>query len=205
MRSGRGNCLLPVAWVVEKTATLVCKLRASTTVLCPISTSSQTCCQFCAQPLRSLANQMSYTDKSLATDGELPNPPSSGNQESRFIGRSTWSTWYSVLLCFFSQSSAEATTKALPKDKNAPGFAAAMTALLSRAYSLRFIPLRLYTDAVRVGRLHTMCEGWADASLQYMGSGGFTVSTKVPKIGTETLVLWGRQDKILDPKLYAER
>lgn len=29
------------------------------------------CCKFCAQPLRSLANQMSYTDKSLATDGEL--------------------------------------------------------------------------------------------------------------------------------------
>lgn len=50
-----------------------------------------------------------------------------------------------------------------------------------------------------------MCEGWADASLQYMGSGGFSVSTKVPNIDAETLVLWGRQDKILDPKLYAER
>ncbi|CAM9144883.1 unnamed protein product [Laminaria digitata] len=81
-----------------------------------------------SKPLRSLANQMSYTDKSLATE-----------------------------------------------------------------------------DAVRVGRLHTMCDGWAEASLQYMGSGGFTVSTKVPNIETETLVLWGRQDKILDPKLYAER
>eukprot|EP00903_Cladosiphon_okamuranus_P010652 g10072.t2 len=81
-----------------------------------------------SKPLRSLANKMSYTDKSLATD-----------------------------------------------------------------------------DAVRVGRLHTMCEGWADASLQYMGSGGFTVSAKVPNIDTETLILWGRQDKILDPNLYAER
>lgn len=50
-----------------------------------------------------------------------------------------------------------------------------------------------------------MCEGWADASLQYMGSGGFAVSSKVPNIETETLVLWGRQDKILDPNLYAER
>ncbi|CAN0471014.1 unnamed protein product [Ectocarpus sp. 12 AP-2014] len=81
-----------------------------------------------SKPLRSLANQMSYTDKSLATE-----------------------------------------------------------------------------DAVRVGRLHTMCDGWADASLQYMSSGGFAVSTKVPSINQETLVLWGRQDKILDPKLYAER
>lgn len=68
-----------------------------------------------------------------------------------------------------------------------------------------FTICRPCTDAVRVGRLHTMCEGWADASLKYMGSGGFTVSTKVPNIDTETLVLWGRQDKILDPKLYAER
>ena len=64
---------------------------------------------------------------------------------------------------------------------------------------------RYASDAVRVGRLHTMCDGWAEASLKYMGSGGFTVSTKVPNIETETLVLWGRQDKILDPKLYAER
>lgn len=67
------------------------------------------------------------------------------------------------------------------------------------------LPPFLCTDAVRVGRLHTMCKGWADASLQYMGSGGFTVSSKVPNIETETLVLWGRQDKILDPNLYAER
>lgn len=50
-----------------------------------------------------------------------------------------------------------------------------------------------------------MCDGWADASLQYMSSGGFAVSAKVPSINQETLVLWGRQDKILDPKLYAER
>ena len=61
------------------------------------------------------------------------------------------------------------------------------------------------SDAVRVGGLHTMCDGWADASLQYMGSGGFAVSSKVKSIETETLVIWGRQDKILDPKLYADR
>lgn len=50
-----------------------------------------------------------------------------------------------------------------------------------------------------------MLDGWADANVKYMASGGFTVSTKVPNIATETLVLWGRQDKILDPKLYAQR
>lgn len=60
-------------------------------------------------------------------------------------------------------------------------------------------------DAVRVGRLHVLCEGWADASLQYMRGGGFSVSAKVPNIATETLILWGRQDEILDPKRYAQR
>lgn len=58
---------------------------------------------------------------------------------------------------------------------------------------------------MRVGRLHVLSEGWADASLQYMNSGGFSVSAKVPNIDIETLVLWGRQDKILDPNLYAQR
>ncbi|CAM9465701.1 unnamed protein product [Scytosiphon promiscuus] len=78
--------------------------------------------------------------------------------------------------------------------------------LRSLANKMSYTDKNLATDdAVRVGRLHTMCDGWADASLQYMGSGGFAVSNKVKSIDTETLVLWGRQDKILDPKLYADR
>lgn len=64
---------------------------------------------------------------------------------------------------------------------------------------------RLHADAVRIGRLHVHREGWADANVKFMGSGGFNVSSKVPGIYTETLILWGRQDKILDPKLYAQR
>lgn len=64
---------------------------------------------------------------------------------------------------------------------------------------------RLQLDAVRIGRLHTRCEGWADANLQYMLSGGYTTSSKVASISSETLIIWGREDKILDPTLYAER
>ncbi|CAM9275757.1 unnamed protein product [Discosporangium mesarthrocarpum] len=60
-------------------------------------------------------------------------------------------------------------------------------------------------DAVRIGRLHVLCDGWAEASLKFMNSGGYNVSSKVPEIETETLVLWGRQDRILDPNLYAQR
>lgn len=64
---------------------------------------------------------------------------------------------------------------------------------------------RFRADAVRIGRLHVHREGWANANVKFMGSGGFNVSSKLPGIYTETLVLWGRQDKILDPKLYAQR
>ena len=38
-----------------------------------------------------------------------------------------------------------------------------------------------------------------------MCSGGFTPSEKVQRITQPTRVLWGRQDGILDPDLYAER
>ena len=54
-------------------------------------------------------------------------------------------------------------------------------------------------------RLHVLQPGWEGATLSYMKSGGFAVSKKVPEISAPTLVLWGRQDEILDPKLYAMR
>mmetsp|Transcript_15004 Transcript_15004/g.26628 ORF Transcript_15004/g.26628 Transcript_15004/m.26628 type:complete len:406 (-) Transcript_15004:533-1750(-) len=60
-------------------------------------------------------------------------------------------------------------------------------------------------DAMNVGRLHALKEGWDDAACGYMLSGGFEPSKKVPQVATETLVLWGRNDEILDPKQYAER
>uniref|UniRef100_A0A7S2SHF8 AB hydrolase-1 domain-containing protein n=1 Tax=Rhizochromulina marina TaxID=1034831 RepID=A0A7S2SHF8_9STRA len=60
-------------------------------------------------------------------------------------------------------------------------------------------------DAMKIGRLHVLCEGWEDANLEYMCSGGFQPSLKVPEVKCQTLVLWGRDDEILDPALYAER
>ena len=54
-------------------------------------------------------------------------------------------------------------------------------------------------DAMRVGRLHTHAPGWADANLAYIASGGYALSGRVVEARAPTLVLWGRQDKILDP------
>lgn len=61
-------------------------------------------------------------------------------------------------------------------------------------------------DAMRIGRLHVLSPpGWTDAMVNYMDSGGYTLASSVNKISHSTLILWGKQDKILDPKLYAER
>jgi len=41
-------------------------------------------------------------------------------------------------------------------------------------------------------------DGWSDALVSFMLSGGFSPSAKVPTIQSPSLILWGRQDTILD-------
>lgn len=53
-------------------------------------------------------------------------------------------------------------------------------------------------DALRVGRLHCLRDGWDDALVSFMLSGGFYPSEKVAQIESPSLVLWGRQDTILE-------
>jgi pimeloyl-ACP methyl ester carboxylesterase len=60
-------------------------------------------------------------------------------------------------------------------------------------------------DAVRIGRLHCLQEGWSEALVSFMQSGGFSPSQKVPTIQAPSLVLWGRQDGILDGNEFANK
>jgi len=60
-------------------------------------------------------------------------------------------------------------------------------------------------DALKVGRMHCLREGWEDGMLSFMRSGGFRPSEKVPQIDVPTLVLWGRQDGILDGEEFANK
>ena len=53
-------------------------------------------------------------------------------------------------------------------------------------------------DALKVGRLHCLRDGWSDALVSFMLSGGFAPSAKVPRIACPALILWGRQDNILE-------
>lgn len=59
-------------------------------------------------------------------------------------------------------------------------------------------------DALKVGRLHCLRDGWDDALVSFMLSGGFSPSKKVEKIDAPSLVLWGRQDGILE-KEFADK
>lgn len=60
-------------------------------------------------------------------------------------------------------------------------------------------------DAQVIGRLHTLRDGWSDAMVSFMQSGGFSPSAKVSKINSPALVLWGRQDGILDGTEFANK
>mmetsp|Transcript_14344 Transcript_14344/g.28645 ORF Transcript_14344/g.28645 Transcript_14344/m.28645 type:complete len:401 (+) Transcript_14344:130-1332(+) len=54
-------------------------------------------------------------------------------------------------------------------------------------------------DALRVGRVHCVREGWDAAMVSFMKSGGFAPSAAVEKLADRpVLILWGRQDGILD-------
>ncbi len=77
---------------------------------------------------------------------------------------------------------------------------------------LKSVPLRMFAnliaykdksfatwDAMRCGRLHCGAASWERASVSFLKSGGFVVSDKVPLVRQESLVLWGRNDEILEP------
>ena len=54
-------------------------------------------------------------------------------------------------------------------------------------------------DALRVGRLHTHLPAWEDMNVAFMRSGGYRISQQVKDVGAPVLVVWGRQDEILEP------
>ena len=60
-------------------------------------------------------------------------------------------------------------------------------------------------EAQMIGRLHCLRPGWSDAMVNFMQSGGFKPSSKVSQIASPSLVLWGRQDGILDGTEFANK
>lgn len=60
-------------------------------------------------------------------------------------------------------------------------------------------------EAVVVGRLHCLRDGWSEALVNFMKSGGFAPSKLVPQVTVPSLILWGRQDTILVGEEFAPK
>ncbi|XP_023546937.1 uncharacterized protein LOC111805886 isoform X2 [Cucurbita pepo subsp. pepo] len=82
-------------------------------------------------------------------------------------------------------------------------------------FLLKSIPLRLYVnvlaftgislstslDWVNIGRLHCLLPWWEDATVSFMLSGGYNVSSQIEKVKQKTLIIWGEDDQIISNKL----
>lgn len=82
-------------------------------------------------------------------------------------------------------------------------------------YLLKSLPLRLYAtllafngitwdtcyDWAKIGSLHCLLPWWADATVDFMTSGGYNVSAQIGQIKQKTLIIWGENDQIIDYKL----
>ncbi len=56
-------------------------------------------------------------------------------------------------------------------------------------------------DALRCAALHLLCENWNLALISFTKSGGYgSFAENLPKLNLPTLILWGKQDKILGIK-----
>eukprot|EP00262_Sarcandra_glabra_P003525 TRINITY_DN14263_c0_g1_i1.p1 TRINITY_DN14263_c0_g1~~TRINITY_DN14263_c0_g1_i1.p1 ORF type:complete len:368 (+),score=36.70 TRINITY_DN14263_c0_g1_i1:83-1105(+) len=79
---------------------------------------------------------------------------------------------------------------------------------------LKSLPLRLYAnfltfnrfsvtasfDWTNVGRLHCLLPWWEDATVAFMSSGGYNVSSLIKKVKENTLIIWGEDDRIISNK-----
>ncbi|KAG6398886.1 hypothetical protein SASPL_140357 [Salvia splendens] len=82
-------------------------------------------------------------------------------------------------------------------------------------YLLKSLPLRLYAtsltfntltwdtcyEGAKIGRLHCLLPWWADATVDFMTSGGYNVSAQIRDVKQKTLIVWGENDQIIDYKL----
>ena len=60
-------------------------------------------------------------------------------------------------------------------------------------------------DEFKVSRLPCLRHGWEDSMLSFLQSGGFRPKEKVSSIHVPSLVVWGRQDNVLDGNAFAHR
>lgn len=65
----------------------------------------------------------------------------------------------------------------------------------------RNIPLTTSFDWMNIGRLHCLMPWWRDATLSFMASGGYNVTSQLKQVRQRTLIIWGEDDQIIRYKL----
>ncbi|KAL8241787.1 hypothetical protein R6Q59_012089 [Mikania micrantha] len=80
---------------------------------------------------------------------------------------------------------------------------------------LKFLPLRFYATNLGftdlpftkclewtcIARLHCLLPWWKEATVDFMSSGGYNVSSQIDQVMKRTLVIHGEKDRIVDSKL----
>ncbi|KAL2349165.1 hypothetical protein Fmac_003165 [Flemingia macrophylla] len=83
---------------------------------------------------------------------------------------------------------------------------------------LKSFPLRTYAtkltfknisfsnslDWTNVGRLHCLMPWWDDATVDFMTSGGYNVTSLIGKVKQKTLIIWGENDRIISNKFAVQ-
>lgn len=64
--------------------------------------------------------------------------------------------------------------------------------------------LRKSRDILRIGGLHCQKQGWKEANVDFIKREGYCISKRVREVKCPTLVMWGKQDRVL-PKDNAQR
>ncbi|XP_047322602.1 uncharacterized hydrolase YugF-like isoform X2 [Impatiens glandulifera] len=77
------------------------------------------------------------------------------------------------------------------------------TALRFYGTSLTYnsLPFDTCLERTNVGRLHCLLPWWEDATVAFMTSGGYKVSSQIKKVKQRTLIIWGEDDRIISSKL----
>lgn len=54
-------------------------------------------------------------------------------------------------------------------------------------------------DALDASCIHTKNSGWTEAAVAFMKSGGYRISDRVKDVKKPTLIIWAKDDEVLDP------
>ncbi|XP_078430200.1 alpha/beta-Hydrolases superfamily protein [Wolffia australiana] len=62
-------------------------------------------------------------------------------------------------------------------------------------------PIQTIIENANIGSLHCLLPWWEDATVDFMASGGYKVSSQIEKVKNKTLIIWGKEDRIVNSNI----